>query len=110
MTQQQDKDPIFGTRSVTVKESGSKALTDATRLSMYFDKEVVEELITTLEGLKSNERGVKLDIHYGKKSTNDGSRQFDSGFMFAKAVGEAVSGGEKSTGPKKFVPKKASNV
>ena len=102
-TTEQKKDPLFGTKSVRTGVSGSKTFIDnsGTRLTLSIDQVTAKALYDTLGGLLSNERGVKLDIHSGKKVTQDGSRTFESGFFFLKEIQEfgqgGVPGGETTT-------------
>jgi len=104
-TTTQTRDPLFGTKSVPLAVSHSKVLTDAQRITLSLTQETAAQLATTLTALAGNERGIKLDIHIGKKTTMDGTRTFDSAFFFAKpiqAFGTEVAAGDA---PKKFIPK-----
>jgi len=89
-----DKDPLFGTKGVKVGPSGSKALQDPTRLALSLNPETAKSLYETLGTLLNNERGVKLDIHYGIKTGETGS--FHSAFFFVKPIGEMRSNGAQS--------------
>lgn len=84
------KDAIFGSgqegaiKSTSVADSGSKALTDATRLTLRLRQEGVKELIEALTNLLDNERGVTMDIHFGYKTSDRGT--FPSSFFFVKPI------------------------
>jgi len=101
----QTKDPIFGTKSVRLGISNSKVLADAQRITLSLTQETAAQLATELNGLAGNERGVKLDIHIGKKTTMDGTRTFDSAFFFAKPIQAFGTEAAAGAAPKKFIPK-----
>lgn len=85
-----EKDAIFGSgqegaiKSTSIADSGSKALTDATRLTLRLRQEGVKEVIEALTNLLDNERGVTMDIHFGYKAGERGS--FPSSFFFVKPI------------------------
>jgi hypothetical protein len=106
MSTQREKDPIFGTKSVAAVPSKTRTLTDGTRLSLGITQEVAKELYEALGGMLDNERGVKLDIHYGTKVTETTS--FLSSFFFVKPI--LAYGANPNTGAApggKFQPKGA---
>ena len=86
---EQERDPLFGTKAVAVTPSRSKALQDATRLTLNLTQETAKNLYDTLGGLLANDRGVKIDIHYGTKTTETTS--FASAFFFLKAIQERAA-------------------
>ena len=82
--------------SIGLKESRAGSLLadyDRNRLQFRFNPEQVASLITALTTvLKTGDgavNGVKLDIHTGKRKTNEGGRIFDAAFMFVKPVQNA---------------------
>lgn len=90
--------PIKGTKLGT---SGAKGFVEGTgkTLAVSFTKEGIQQLLTALEKVKTNDRGAKLSIHYGNKQTQNGT-QFVSSFMFVGEIGEPISGGS-SVGQRK---------
>lgn len=107
--QERSKDPIIGSRStiVGVSTKGDK------RLQLYFSVEQAELLLTEAQSqlAASNGKGIKLDMFTRKKTATDTGREFDSTFMFVKAVQESSRGGGAGGAPatvaRKFVPKKS---
>lgn len=97
MTQQ--KDPLISFKSVgkKIKENGDLSLT------LRMTGEEVENLLNQLPGLVT-ERGAKFSVHVRKKQTNDGSRTFDSAFMFISGIQEPSSFAPKT---KTYAPKAA---
>lgn len=81
---QNQKDPLITFRS-TQQGKNSKG---GDRLTLYINQDQVAVLINVLNQNSGNERGVKLDIHTAKKTTDEG-RSFLSTFAFVKAVQEA---------------------
>lgn len=102
MTTELKKDPMILTKSVaqSVNETGKK------RTTLSLSQEETVKLIEALTTNVSNERGVKLDIHITKKTSQAG-REFDSGIFFVKAIQDPVQ-----TGTAKFTqaPKAAFDV
>ncbi len=109
--QDRPKDPIIGTRS-TIKKKSSK---NDDVLALYFTDEQADTLVQELTSQKplGNGRGVKLEIYTRKKTNTENGREFDSTFMFCKAVQESTrggfGGGASGAAPaaKRFVPKKS---
>lgn len=97
-----EADPIFGLKSVAEKASGAKSLTNGKRVTLSLSQETTEQLIQQLTALKGNERGTKIDVHYGTKQTEEG-RTFLGGFFFVRGIQEF--GAAATAG--KFVPKAA---
>ena len=79
-------------KSTRLGTSGSKKLESPQRLTISLRLGGVQELIDALTLLKTNERGVKLDIHFGEKTTESG-KTFGSSFFFVAPIQEPVAGG-----------------
>lgn len=82
--QQLKKDPMISFKSVRAGQD--KRGDDRIELSM--NQETASALYDALGTMLNNERGVKLDVHYGERETNDGSRTFLSGYAFVKEIQE----------------------
>lgn len=93
-----DKDLMILFRSTT-RGKNSKG---GDRLKLYMNQEQAQALAETILSLNA-ERGVNLDFHTSKKTTEDGTRQFDSTIAFVKATQEkgagfgGAAGGSKGT-------------
>lgn len=94
------KDAMLSPYSVSVGTSNAKGFDKsagpAGRLELRLRPADVATLISALTALAGTETGVKLDIHYGKRTTKDGARLFDTAFFFVKEVqkeGAAYAGG-----------------
>lgn len=72
------------------------------QLDISLSQEEAIKLLEELTKLASNERGVKLAIHYGEKQSEAG-RSFLSAFFFVKAIQEYT--GFQGGGAKSFKPK-----
>lgn len=96
MSTTQEKDVLFGTKSTNIGQSKAKSLTDGVRLTLSLNQETAKSLYETLGNYLDNEPGVKIDIHYGTKTTD--TRSFSSAFFFVKKIGE-----RPATAPKTFV-------
>lgn len=83
---------IKGTRTGVSKAKGFNEGTGKT-LAVSFTKEGVTQLIEALEKVKECERGGKLSIHYGIKTSSQG-REFLSSFMFVGEIGEPIGMGQ----------------
>lgn len=77
-----DKDPLFGFRN-TIIDKDSKG---RDTLTLYMNQEKVPKLIETLQGLVSNEGGVKLKFHTEDKVNSATGHSFKSTFGFVKGV------------------------
>jgi len=84
--------PIKGTKTGTSKSKTFEEGTGKT-LQVSFTKEGVTTLIAALEKITGNERGGKLSIHYGTKTSQAGAG-FTSSFLFVGEIGEPVDGGQ----------------
>ena len=96
---EQKQDPIIRIRSTSFGTSNAKSLSakaDKNRLQLRMSPEetlnLVNALTATLTTVGAKERGVKLDIHFGKRETNEGERLFDASMLFVKEVQEQSSG------------------
>lgn len=105
---EREKDPIFGTKGARMAESGTKSLQDAKRLTLNVSQETAKALYDTLGALLGNERGVKLDIHYGTKTGETGS--FTSAFFFVKGIEQRPGMGAAKTYQKKDTSKVAAEI
>lgn len=99
--QNRPKDPMVLFRSVK-RGKNSKG---GDRTELFMTKEQAEVLITELTKNLDQPHGVKLDLHVGKRMTNDGTREFDSAVCFVKAVQERPGAGGGA--PRNFAPKGA---
>lgn len=66
------------------------------QLDISLSQEEAVKLLEELTKLASNERGVKLAIHYGEKQSESG-RTFLSSFFFIKAIQEYTGFQSKKT-------------
>lgn len=82
--QQRPQDPLVTTRSTT-KKKNSKG---GDWLVLYVNPDQVQVLIDALVPCLNNPRGARIDVHTGKKNTNDGRRQFDSTIFYVKVCEE----------------------
>lgn len=85
------KDPLINVRNV-IRGKNSKG---ADRFQLYiggedqYGNDAIVALIETLQANVTNPKGVKIDLHVGRRTTNDGSREFDSAYFFVKKVEES---------------------
>lgn len=93
--EQRSKDPMLTFKSVKLGKDSKN--NDRVQLSMT--QETAHVLYETLGAELENPRGVKLDIHLTKPTTQDG-RQFDSGYAFIKGIQEFGAGGFAGAGNK----------
>lgn len=100
-----EKDPKIDVKSFAVGESNAGSLQgDRTRYQFRFTPEQTRALINGLQAQLNTddgaEKGTKLDIHSGQRTTRDGRRKFDAAFLFVKALQDAPGIGGKGSGPK----------
>lgn len=58
-----------------------------------FDQQTAVTLLEELTKNIENPRGVTLSVFFTKQQTKDGSREFDSGFVFCDGIQEPRQGG-----------------
>lgn len=111
----QPKDTLVQIKSFNIGPSGAKSLLEPrTRYQFRIATEqanaLVEAIQTALKTEDGQANGVKLDIHTGGRETLDGSRVFEAGFLFAKALQDApgrsnTAGGRNvAVAAKQFTP------
>lgn len=94
------KDVLIPFRSTVVGVSKAKGFTaEGKRYGFYMTQEAAQALIAELQKNLNSPKGVKLDIHVGKKVNGQTGHQFDSSFAFCKAVADgttAIAGAPKT--------------
>lgn len=102
-----EKDRLFSFRN-TIRDKDSKG---RDRLQVYLNQEDVADMVSTLQSIATNEKGIKFIFHTEVKTAAESNRQFDSTFGFVKAVqAQAAVGGTKKVVPKGTAGKNAADV
>lgn len=97
------KDPLISFKGVTHKKDSK----GNDRSVIYLTVDQAKVLYDSLAEIVENPRGINFDIHF-TTPTYDG-RQFDSGYMFAKATGESPAA-RGNAAPTRFVKATGDNA